>query len=412
MTSIEPGPTLTWFASCIRNFLLAVRGQQQLHNSSFVRVPNDMKKLLGFALLFFLSAIPAFGQSAAGSITAANTTCTTGVCVSMTLSTSAGAATITVGGTFSGTLNFELSGDNGVTWTAAPTASTTSTGVTNFNVAGYSNIRVRGNPFASGTANVTIFAGAGSKIGTSAGGSAVSTAGTLTNGNVVTGAGGTSVQDSGTALSSLAPKASPALTGTPTAPTATLSTSTTQLATTAFVEGNRIAAPQFSTTDTLTNATLTSEQVFATQLTIPANTLAANVVLKFVIGIDVTQSGTGSNAIFRVKLCTVSGCGSGTIVNVYQSTNTTPAAGTFSSSLPIYLQGTAAPGAAVTIMQTTSGALGAVAPIGRNTIASAVANVPTNAAMFLQLSVQYATTTASDSVSVTQLIAEPGYPLF
>lgn len=128
-----------------------------------------MKKLLGFALLFFLSAIPAFGQSKAGSVTAASTDCSvSGSCVSMTLSTSAGAATITLGGSFSGTLNFELSGDNGVTWTAAPTASTTSAGVTNFNVAGYSNIRVRGNPFASGTANVTIFAGAGSKLGAGA----------------------------------------------------------------------------------------------------------------------------------------------------------------------------------------------------------------------------------------------------
>jgi hypothetical protein len=128
-----------------------------------------MKKLLGFALLFFLSAIPAFGQSKAGSVTAASTDCSvSGSCVSMTLSTSAGAATITVGGSFSGTLNFELSGDNGVTWTAAPTASTTSAGVTNFNVAGYSNIRVRGNPFASGTATITIFAGAGSKLGAGA----------------------------------------------------------------------------------------------------------------------------------------------------------------------------------------------------------------------------------------------------
>ncbi|HWH59346.1 MAG TPA: hypothetical protein VN682_17080 [Terriglobales bacterium] len=129
-----------------------------------------MKKLLGFALLFFLSAIPAFGQSKAGSVTAASTDCSvSGSCVSMTLSTSAGAATITLGGSFSGTLNFELSGDNGVTWTAAPTASTTSAGVTNFNVAGYSNIRVRGNPFASGTATITIFAGAGSKLGAGAG---------------------------------------------------------------------------------------------------------------------------------------------------------------------------------------------------------------------------------------------------
>lgn len=126
-----------------------------------------MKKFFGFALLFLLSALPAFGQSTAGNISAAGTVCTTAnACVSMTLSPAAGAATITLGGTFSGTLNFELSGDNGVTWTAAPTATSTSAGVTNFNVAGYSNIRVRGNPFASGTATVTIFAGAGSKLGT------------------------------------------------------------------------------------------------------------------------------------------------------------------------------------------------------------------------------------------------------
>jgi hypothetical protein len=43
-------------------------------------------------------------------------------------------------------------------------------------------------------------------------------------------------QDSGTLLSSLAPKASPTFTGTPAAPTATGGTNTTQLATTAFVQ--------------------------------------------------------------------------------------------------------------------------------------------------------------------------------
>ena len=46
---------------------------------------------------------------------------------------------------------------------------------------------------------------------------------------------GTAVTDSGTLLTSLAPLASPALTGTPTAPTAAPGTNTTQLATTAFV---------------------------------------------------------------------------------------------------------------------------------------------------------------------------------
>ena len=45
-----------------------------------------------------------------------------------------------------------------------------------------------------------------------------------------------------TANGSLAPKASPALTGTPTAPTAATSTDTTQIATTAFVQANTPAA--------------------------------------------------------------------------------------------------------------------------------------------------------------------------
>jgi hypothetical protein len=55
-------------------------------------------------------------------------------------------------------------------------------------------------------------------------------------GDVITADGSGNVKDSGTLLSSLAPKASPALTGVPTAPTAAAATNTTQLATTAFVE--------------------------------------------------------------------------------------------------------------------------------------------------------------------------------
>jgi hypothetical protein len=69
-----------------------------------------------------------------------------------------------------------------------------------------------------------------------AGGGNVTAAGSLANGDVITGAGGKAVQDSGVALSTLAPLASPTFTGVPAAPTATLGTSTTQLATTAFVQ--------------------------------------------------------------------------------------------------------------------------------------------------------------------------------
>jgi hypothetical protein len=68
------------------------------------------------------------------------------------------------------------------------------------------------------------------------------------------------IKDSGVQLSSLAPLASPALTGTPTAPTAAAATNTTQIATTAFVEGEisplaPIASPALTGTPTAPTAT-------------------------------------------------------------------------------------------------------------------------------------------------------------
>lgn len=56
-----------------------------------------------------------------------------------------------------------------------------------------------------------------------------------TSGDVVTAAGSNGAQDSGTLLSSLAPLASPALTGAPTAPTQSGGDNSTKIATTAFV---------------------------------------------------------------------------------------------------------------------------------------------------------------------------------
>ena len=64
-------------------------------------------------------------------------------------------------------------------------------------------------------------------IGGAAPANVVSTAGTMTSGNVITGAGTKVVQDGGVALSSLAPIASAALTGTTTAVTLNVSKSIT-----------------------------------------------------------------------------------------------------------------------------------------------------------------------------------------
>jgi hypothetical protein len=93
----------------------------------------------------------------------------------------------------------------------------------------------------------------------------VTETGTNTAGNVMTGAGSRSIQDSGTALSSLAPLASPALTGIPTAPTAAPGTSTTQLATTAFVAASAAAGvTSFSGDGALLSNTLSTGAVTAT----------------------------------------------------------------------------------------------------------------------------------------------------
>lgn len=73
-----------------------------------------------------------------------------------------------------------------------------------------------------------------------------------------------------TALDLKAPLASPALTGTPTAPTAAADTNTTQLATTAHVFAER------SNTATLTNKTLTSPIMTAPALGTPASGVATN----------------------------------------------------------------------------------------------------------------------------------------
>lgn len=102
-----------------------------------------------------------------------------------------------------------------------------------------------------------------------------------------------------TALNAKAPLASPALTGTPTAPTAAVGTNTTQLATTAHVFAERAA------TATLTNKTLTTPVLTGTcevRVAMPANAIdlsAGNVFTKTISGattLTVSNTPTTGNA--------------------------------------------------------------------------------------------------------------------
>lgn len=84
----------------------------------------------------------------------------------------------------------------------------------------------------------------------------------------------------GTALTPYAPLASPALTGTPTAPTATVGTNTTQLATTAFVTsaitaGTQTLFPSVRTSNTILGATDRGSELFYTSGTFSQTLTAA-----------------------------------------------------------------------------------------------------------------------------------------
>jgi len=89
-----------------------------------------------------------------------------------------------------------------------------------------------------------------------------------------------------TTIATKADKASPALTGTPTAPTASLNTNTTQIATTAFVvaEVADAVTDERSATATLTNKTLTAP-------TINGGTISD------ITDLAVADGGTGSSSI-------------------------------------------------------------------------------------------------------------------
>jgi hypothetical protein len=101
-----------------------------------------------------------------GNLTAESTDCSiTGSCVSMKLFNGAGAVGLSVTGTFSQTIQFEGSADNGVSYVAISgfppnsttgASNTTSAGTWRFAVSGLTNLRVRCSSFSSGSAVIAI----------------------------------------------------------------------------------------------------------------------------------------------------------------------------------------------------------------------------------------------------------------
>jgi len=118
-----------------------------------------MKRLLLTILALLVLPICSFAQTntAAGNLTAASASCLATNCTTLRFYPNTISATITLSGTWSATVQFEVSGDFGNTFVAAPgTASSTSNGSTQFGVGGYTNIRARVSAFTSGTVVVTV----------------------------------------------------------------------------------------------------------------------------------------------------------------------------------------------------------------------------------------------------------------
>jgi hypothetical protein len=150
-----------------------------------------MKKLLLLFLLAWIAVPLTYGQSNANGFLSVNSTdCSTaGSCVSLAVPPNNGGVAIQIGGTYSGTLQFEGTAD-GATWVSisggplaggSAATSTTSTGVWLLSTAGLNSVRVRCSAYSSGSPRVylqsAVAAPAGSTSVSASGNSAASATG-------------------------------------------------------------------------------------------------------------------------------------------------------------------------------------------------------------------------------------------
>jgi len=129
-----------------------------------------MKQILSFLIFAMLAALPVRGATCSGpqcvaAISATAASCAASGAVVLQLDSEAGAATVTLSGTFVATLQFEQSADNQGSWvgiTGQPqpagtgATSATATGTWRFAVGGSTHLCVRSSAYTSGPVNVSI----------------------------------------------------------------------------------------------------------------------------------------------------------------------------------------------------------------------------------------------------------------
>lgn len=123
-----------------------------------------MKRYMLITLLT-LAAIPAWAASSTLTTSASACSATGVSCLIVNLPQDKGGASLTISGTWTGTITFECTADGGATWVAmnampvadtTAVSTTTGNGVWQVNVAGLTGIRMRASATMTGAAVATI----------------------------------------------------------------------------------------------------------------------------------------------------------------------------------------------------------------------------------------------------------------
>lgn len=163
----------------------------------------------------------------------------------------------------------------------------------------------------------------------------------------------------------------------------------------------RVLDVSFSTTDDVdadAGAQSTNETNFTQNFSIPANYLVANRVLRVSIIYSLTTSGTAASLTLRLK------AGTTALVTIGAAAPSNNLAG-IGYGFTFLVQGTAAPGAAVSVESGVNAASIGAGAGSRNATTQPVA-LATNGALTLQLSAQYAAATTGNVIVLRQWMVE------
>ena len=160
---------------------------------------------------------------------------------------------------------------------------------------------------------------------------------------------------------------------------------------------------QFSAADTLTSTVIgTTETAFGSQLVLPANYFTANKVLRVTALIERLHTATVPTTLLKLRLQSAGP----TNVNLYAgSAAAAGPGGPVSNALCWVIQGTAAPGASVSVETGVLISNNATIGMGANQIAQGVL-VATNVAQTLQLTWTFGASSAGNTATLRQFLVE------